>query len=94
MGKGKKLDRRTFKNLQTFCDASEDSAVIMTPNAFIINEAWLEIIPKLCKVIHNMDVIRDHPYWWVVLSIDGFRLHVKFLETHRIFAGSKIYVVK
>ena len=41
-----------------------------------------------------MDVICDHPDWWVLLSLNGFGLHVKVLDTHRIFAESNISVFK
>ena len=66
----------------------------MTPNVFMTNEAWLEMVPKFFKGIHNMNVIHDHPYWCVLLSLNGFVLHANILETHIIFAGLNISMVK
>ena len=41
-----------------------------------------------------MDVIRNHPDWCVIISRDSFGLHVNIINTHRIFAESRIYAVK
>ena len=75
-------------------DAPEGSAVIMTPNLFITDEAWIEMVPNICKGICNMYIIRNHPYRWVILSLDGFGSYVNVIENHRIFTESNIYVVK
>ena len=61
--KVKNLDRYKFKNLHKNFKAPEGSEVVMTPNAFINDEAWLEIIPKLCKSIQRQEIIWDHPDW-------------------------------
>jgi hypothetical protein len=52
------------------------SEVIMTPNAYMTDEAWLENFPRLCVSIRNMDIIEAHKNWWVLLSLDGFGSHV------------------
>ena len=46
IAKGKNLDRYKFKNLHKDFKAPEGSEVVMTPNAFMNDEAWLEIITK------------------------------------------------
>ena len=94
LAKGKKLDRKKFKNLCLFFKAPEGSEVIMTPNAFMTDEAWLELVPKLCQSIRKQEVIRDHPDWWVLLSLDGFGSHVNVLRTHEIFSRNKMLVIK
>ena len=66
----------------------------MTPNAFMNEEAWLDIIPKWCKSIQSQETTKDHPNWWVLLSLDGFTSHVNMLNTHEIFAEFKILVIK
>ena len=88
------MDRYKFQNLHKYFKAPEGSEVVMTPNAFMNYEAWLEIIPKLCKLIQRQEIIRDHPDWWVLLSLDGFTSHVNVLNAHEIFAEFKIMVMK
>jgi hypothetical protein len=94
LAKGKKLDRHKFKNLVKNFDAPEGSEVIMTPNAFMTDDAWLEIVPKLCRAIRKQKVIKDHPDWWVLLSLDGFGSHVNVIDSHEIFSAHKILVIK
>ena len=83
--KGKNPDRYKFKNLHKGFKAPEGYEVVMTPNAFMYDEAWLEIIPKLCKSIRRQEIIRDNPDWWVLLFLDGFNLHENVLNAHEIF---------
>ena len=66
----------------------------MTPNAYMTDEAWAQIVPNLCESIRDMDVIRDHPQWWVLLTLDGFGSHVNVDEALKIFADSKILIAK
>ena len=53
------------------------SCVICTPTAYLTDAAWLECIPHICKGIHQMEVIRDHPDWLVALTLDGFSSHLQ-----------------
>ena len=73
--------------------APNGSGVIMTPNAFMTDEAWLEAAPLLSEGIREAPVIRDHPDWWVILSLDGFGSHLG-AEALIIFHNHKILVVK
>ena len=88
------MDRYKLKNLHKYFKAPEGSEVVMTPNAFMNDKAWLEIITKLCKSIWRQEIIRDHPDWWVLLSLDGFTSHVKVLNAHEIFSELIIMVIK
>lgn len=65
----------------------------MTPNAYMTDEAWREIVPHLCKGIRAMEKIRDHPDFWVVLSLDGFGIHLDS-ESLLVFNEYKILVIK
>ena len=67
---------------------------MMTPNAYMTDDAWLELVPHLCKYIHEMNVIKEHQHWWVLLSLDGYGSHVKVQRSHKIFATHKIHVMK
>ena len=61
LAKGVKLGRQKFKNFPKNFKALPGSDVIMTPNALITDEAWLNIVPKLCKVIRKMSAICEQP---------------------------------
>ena len=86
--------RNKFKNLEKHFGAPSNSEVIMTENAYMTDEAYLTIVPKLCEGISKMKIIRDHPDWWIGITLDGFGSHVNVTETHRIFAKHKILIVK
>ena len=57
------------------------------------NEAWLNAGPKFCKGIREMPYIKDHPYWWCLLSLDGFGSHL-LPDALEVFAEYKILVFK
>ena len=70
LAKGKNMDTYKYQNLHKYFKAPEGYEVVRTPNAFMNNEAWLEIIPKLCKSIRRQKIILNHLDWWVLLSLD------------------------
>ena len=41
-----------------------------------------------------MPVIRDHPDWWVFLSLDGFGYHVSVDAANGNFTKLKIWIAK
>ena len=93
LAKGQRLEYECLINFCKHHDAPPGSCVEMTPNAYMTTEAWRKICPNLCKGIRNMEVIVDHPDWWVVLSLDGFGSHLdppSLVE----FAKYKIMVLK
>ena len=89
LAKGKRIERGKFKNLHSNMKAPVGSEVIMTPNAYMTDEAWLEIVQKLCVSIRNMDIIKAYPNWWVLLSLDGLGSHINVQDSHEISARSK-----
>ena len=66
----------------------------MKPNTLMTDEAWLIIVPKLCKYIRQMRVIREHPVWLVLFSMSGYGYHVNVTKELEIFSAHKILVVK
>ena len=52
------------------------SCVIATPDAFLTDDAWLELVSVLCKGIRQMPVVKDNPDWDFVLTLDGFVSHM------------------
>ena len=88
------MNRYKFQNLHKYFKATEGYEVVMTPNVFMNDKAWLEIIPKFYRLIRIQEIIRGYPEWWVLLSLDGFTSHVNVLNSHDIFAEFKIMVIK
>ena len=41
-----------------------------------------------------MQVIKDHPLWWVLLTFDGFKSHVNVLAALQKFYEAKIRAAK
>ena len=93
LAKGIKFDRPPIKRiLKDRCPA--ESVVVMTPNAYLTDEAFDQLVPSLCKGIRAMPVVKDHPDWWLVLSMDGFGSHVNVNTAHEVFFQHKIFVIK
>ena len=61
--KGKRLERNNFKDLCKNFNAPKVSKVIMRPSAYMTDDAWLELVPHLCKYILEMNVIKEHQHW-------------------------------
>ena len=59
--KDKRLDKPKFKNLVKYFQVPEGSEVIMALNAFMADDAWLEIVPKLFWAIWKQKVMQDDP---------------------------------
>jgi hypothetical protein len=91
--KGKRMEVSTFKDLHRNHSAPQFSKIVMTPNAYLTDEAWLELVPNLCKGLRSMPVVKDHPDWWMICTCDGFSSHLVTgaLET---FSQHKIFLVQ
>ena len=74
--------------------AAPYSTIVMTPTAFMTDEAWVAMAEDLAKGIRAMPVIKDHPDWWVCLILDGYLSHVKNLIANAIFNKLKILLLK
>jgi hypothetical protein len=91
--KGKRLDIDKLKNLEEQYGAPPGSIVIMTPSAYLNDETWLKIAPLIAKGIRSMPVIRDHPDWWVCMTLDGYGSHL-LPEALVVFSNHRIEVLK
>lgn len=76
------------------CGAPANSFVVMTPSAFMTNEAWDDMAEALGKGIREVAIVRDHPEWWVVLHLDGYKSHVMTLKAQQILREHRILVMK
>jgi hypothetical protein len=79
------MDFPALRNLEKL-GAAKYSTIVMTPNAYMTDEAWAKVAVSLCLGIREMEVIRDYPNWWVVLTLDGSAMEA--------FHSNKIFVVK
>ncbi len=94
--KGKKgLEKNhPLRNLErNFPGVLAGSKVVMTPNAYMTNEAWIKLTPFIANGIRNMAVIKDHPDWMVCMTLDEFGSHL-VPEALQPFTDAKIEVVK
>lgn len=92
LGSGKEMPRH-LKDFTTNHKAPPGSHVQMTPSGYMTDDAWKRASPEFCKGIREMRVIKDHPEWWCLLSLDGFGSHL-LPEALEIFAEYKILVFK
>jgi hypothetical protein len=91
--KGKRNDKSSLKNLEEQYGAPPGSIVIMTPSAYLNDETWIKIAPLIAKGIRSMPVIRDHPTWWVCLTMDGYGSHL-LPEALVVFSKHRIEALK
>lgn len=74
--------------------AASGSTIVLDANAFMTDETWIQIAPTLAKGIRTMPIVRDHPTWWVRLTLDGFSSHVMCLIALMIFWELRIEILK
>ena len=75
LASGKKLESKALKNLDRK-DHPPGHTFTITPIAYMTNMACIQLVPVICKGIRTMPVICDHPYWWVMLSLDEYYSHI------------------
>lgn len=56
------------------------STIIMTENAFMTDEAWLEMTKALCKGYRMMPYLSENPEWFFFKPLDGFGSHEQVFE--------------
>jgi hypothetical protein len=73
--------------------APPGSHVVPTPSVYMTNQVWIEMAETVAMGIRAMPVIKDHPDWWCLLSLDGCGSHLK-IEALETFAKYDILVIK
>ena len=56
------------------------SQILMTENAFMTEECWEKMTPKLVKGYRSLPYIKENPDWWCLEIFDGFRPHYSSLK--------------
>jgi len=74
--------------------AAIGSRIIMTPSAYMTDEAWEAMAEDVAKGIRAMPVIKDHPDWWALFILDGFICHFSSAKVMEIFLKYLILLVK
>jgi hypothetical protein len=93
---GKTLDNYPSMKIKKFAKtykAPPGSHVVPTPSAYMTNQVWIEMAETVAMGIRAMPVIKDHPDWWCLLSLDGYGSHLK-IEALETFAKYSILVIK
>ena len=92
LAKGVRVDRKSISTLLKE-QCPKGSQVIMSPSAYMTDDTWLKLVPGFAKGIRELEVVKDHPDWWLTLTCDGFSSHT--IDTaNEIFAQHKIAIIK
>jgi hypothetical protein len=96
LANGEKMTSRSLSdyNLIDKHGAPPGFTVIMTQIGYMTDTAWEKVVPALALGIRQMSVIRDHPNWWVCMTLDGCGSHVSVHSVLNIFHDHKIMIVK
>lgn len=70
------------------------SAIIMTENAYMTDEAWLQLSKKIVEGYRLLPYIKENPMWHVCELLDGFKSHENVLEAHELRANALIISLK
>jgi len=73
---------------------AKGSTIIMTENAFMTNDAWVEVSKAIVMGYRNLPYIRENDDWHVLELLDGFGSHEHVLESHELRAANKIRSLK
>jgi hypothetical protein len=65
----------------------------MTPSAYMTDKAWLKVAPHLCKGLRALPVVRDHPDWYMFVTLDGYSSHLQD-KALAIFTEYRILLVQ
>jgi hypothetical protein len=70
------------------------STIIMTKNAYMTDDAWLQVSKKIVEGYRLLPYIKENPQWHVCKLLDGFKSHENFLEAHKLRANASIISLK
>ncbi len=69
---------------------AEGSTIIMTENAYMTDDAWLEASKAIVKGYHSLPYIAENKEWLMLELLDGFKSHENVLAAHELHASNKI----
>ena len=62
----------------------------MTENAYMMDDAWLQVLKEIAKGYHLLPYIKENPQWYVCKLLDGFKLHKNVLKAHKLCSNALI----
>jgi hypothetical protein len=74
--------------------AAKHSTIIMTENAYMTDEAWDRMTPKVIEGIRALPFIAENPEWFVLEVFDGFSSHTSGYRACVRRYDSKILALK
>jgi len=72
-------------------DRSDDENAGIIPSTTTLT--WLKLAPTFAKGARALEVVKDHPDWWMTLTWDGFSYHT-IDRANEIFTECKILNIK
>ena len=73
---------------------AKGSTIIMTENAYMTDEAWLQVSQAIVKGYRNLPYVKDNPDWYMLELLDGFKSHENVLAANELRAKHKINSLK
>jgi hypothetical protein len=73
--------------------AAPGSILVMTPNGYMTEEAWVKIAPSIASGIRNI-VDKHNPEWWALKVVDGYVPHTTSLEAMEAYHARRILLLK
>jgi hypothetical protein len=73
---------------------AEGSTIIMTENACMTDDAWLEASKAIVKGYRSLPYIAENKDWLMLELLDGFKSHENVLAAHELHACNKIRSLK
>ena len=70
------------------------STIIMTDNAFMTDEAWLEASKAIVKGYRSLPYVKENPDWRMLELLDGFKSRKTVLDAHELQAEANIDSLK
>jgi hypothetical protein len=68
--------------------------IIMTENAYMTEEAWLESSQLIVKGYRSMPFVADNPDWLMVELLNGFKSHKNLLSANELRSEHNILSLK
>ena len=70
------------------------SQILMTENAFMTEECWIRMTPKLVEGYRSLPYIKENLDWWCLEIFDGFGPHYSSLKAIQHGVDNKVLSVK
>ena len=75
--------------------AAAGSTIVMTPTAFMTEQAWETMTPSVIKGLRSASyTVNVNPQWWVLEVFDGFGPHTSSLSSMQMRFDNKIMSLK